>query len=328
MRRRFFLTYTISLAFFMVIGRNVLAHNSQFTPLIVSRPRSYPGLKEFRIVKPGKYCFSEDHIQRSSYLDSDGNRHRPMGGVMLALFCGNVEIDFQGHVLGADAEMGGISQNAATNTEMGKRREGYSGSVDNRNVVLRNGIIDLARGERTGKAVVFAETWRGHNLRNIGRPDDGGGRLLTVEYTRNDHRLDAMKILANKVAVTIEGSYTVIRGCIIESSDFATVFLAGDHVLIENCEIRLRKAKKLSPYPRAAIVLRDGSHSIIRNNRIRVDYSEGDSDAYCILVGDGAVDVIIENNTFINAKESPTLFTEGATAVVRDNKFEKRWGLI
>jgi hypothetical protein len=46
---------------------------------------------------------------------------------------------------------------------------------------------------------------------------------------------------------------------------------------------------------------------------------------HCILVRDGAKDVLVEGNTFINIKGEPVTLTEGAQAIVRDNKFEKSW---
>lgn len=303
-----------------------MASEAPWIPLNVNRPLRYPGLIEIHIVKPGKYFFERDYVQRASYMDSKGNRHKPQGGMMFGMFCGNVEVDFRGHTLGADAKMGGIHLNPSRNLRRGKRNPENFASLDNRNVVLRNGIIDLASGDDTGSGIIFANVWHGNNRRTSGRPDDGGGRPLTVVYEKNYYRLESMKVLSNKVAITMEGSYTVIRDCIIESADLAAVFLAGHHVLVDNCEIRLRSPADFSTYPRAAIVLRDGSSSIIRNNRIRVDYGSGSAEnTYCILVKDGATDVVIENNTFINIKGEPVMLTEGATAVIRNNKSEHSW---
>ena len=47
--------------------------------------------------------------------------------------------------------------------------------------------------------------------------------------------------------------------------------------------------------------------------------------AHCILVQDGAVDVLIENNSFINIKGDPVTLDENSQAIIRNNKFERSW---
>lgn len=323
MKRRNFFRFAWGVSVLQSVSNFSCAEEVPATALSVEYPDSYPGLVKFHIVRPGKYFLKDNYIQRASYVDDKGRRHRPTGGMMMAIFCGGVEIDLQGHMLGADVEMGGISLNPATNMRLAKMHKTMSGGSDSRNVTVRNGIIDLASGQNTGDAIEFADLWQGYNRRTVERPDDGGGRLLAISYKKNNFRFESLKVLSNKVAITVEGSYTIIKNCVIESADLAAIFVAGDHVLIENCDIRLRRPKGLPTYPRAAIVLRDASHAVIRNNRIRVDGGSDNKNITCgILVRDGAVNVLIENNTFVNVKGDPVVLAEGATAVVRDNKYE------
>lgn len=298
------------------------ASESMWIPLVVNKPSQYAESKKFGIEHPGKYYFNQDHIQRKTYLDSDGRMHRPTGGRLLAIFCGMVEVDFRGHVLGAEADMSGVGLQPRLNIGMAKRFA-QPASLDNRNVTLCNGTIDLAGGEGTGSAIDFVDIWHGKNKLISGRPQNTRGIPLVVKYIKNNYNFRQLKILANKTAITVEGTHTIIRDCVVESADFAAIFIAGDHVLIENCEIRLKKPQSDLRSERAAIVLRDGSHAVIRNNRIRVDYVVGENEkTHCILVRDGATNVLIENNIFINIKGDPVTLTEESQAIVRNNKLK------
>jgi len=327
MNRKLFLKLLWTTVFFSPGRVSHAGENAPaLVPLLVSDPINYPESKRFRIKRPGKYFLTQDHIQRATYFDSEGRKHKETGGgSMIPIFCGMVELDFRGHVIATDVAMAGVTLYAADNVGAAKTLS-RPASLDNRNVVLRNGTIDLTHGNHFGNAIDFVEFWRGRNKRNIGRPDDGGGKLLSVKYKENNYRFEDLKVFSNDVALTAEGTNTIIRNCIIESSDMAVVFLAGNNVLIENCEIRLKKPQNRSSYPRAAIVLRDGSHSVIRNNRIRVDYGDGDeSKTYCILVRDGATNVLIENNTFVNVKGDTVTATDGSDVILRKNTSDTVW---
>ena len=324
MTRRLFLHLTCFINFYLVGLKTASAKNNESNLLVTTRPKSYPGHKEFRIVQPGKYFFSEDQIQHGSFLDSEGNTHKPVGGMMLSILCGNVEVDFRGHTLGADVKMGGISLSDSMNVRLAKRSSNRANSLNNRDVLLHNGTIDLARGWDTGDAIDFYNFWHGQRRRTVGRPDENDGKMIEVVYERNNYRFERLKVLAHGVALTAEGSHTVIRDCIIESSDLAAIFIAGNNTLIENCEIRLRKSRLRFSGPRAAIVLRDGSHAIIRNNVVRVDGGD-DGEVYGILIRDAASNIVIENNTFINTRENAINLTDDSTAVIKNNKYEKKW---
>lgn len=65
---------------------------------------------------------------------------------------------------------------------------------------------------------------------------------------------------------------------------------------------------------------------MIRNNRIRVDSGGEPAQTHCILVRDGASDITIEGNTFINVQGENVTLLDDASATVRDNRSDTRWG--
>lgn len=335
MKRREFTRKLGALGALLAVGRIGHAQDEGVHPLFVADPKN-PNLKEFRIRDPGKYVLNEDIIQRKLW-SIEGPR--PNGGVMLILYCGSVELDFQGHTLGADYGVAGVDLSSKLNLDFAKsspKRYGPA-SLDSRFVTLRNGVIDLARGEHTLTGIQFVNEWGSPAAQTVERPIKrvrqqgvvGDIEVENITYERNDYLFERLKVLTNGLSMAVEGSHTVIRNCVIESSGNAAIFIAGPNVTIESCEIRLRKSRKWGSYsnPRAAIVLRDGSNAIIRNNRIRTDYG-GDgkeTETHCILVRDGAKNVLIEGNTFINVKGEPVTLTESAQAIMRDNKQEEHW---
>jgi hypothetical protein len=337
MKRREFVRHIGLLSSLIAFSRVVRPEDEK--PLTLEpRYPNHPEDKEFLIRRPGKYVLTEDIIQRQLW----GAGHTGPYGTMLSIYCGSVELDLQGHVFGADFGMGGISVSATRNRDFAKSfPERYGpASLDSRFVTLRNGTVDLAHGKDTGRGIEFSSNWDDPAKQAASRPirrikEMGVVRdieLRDITYERNDYLFENLKVLTNALALAVEGSHTVIRNCVIESAGNACIFIAGPNVLIENCEIRLRKFDRRvgemyssSRQPRAAIVLRDGTNAVIRNNRIRVDYGENDPETHCILVRDGATDVLIEGNTFINVKGEPVTLTEGAQASVRDNSREQRW---
>ncbi len=293
-------------------------------PLALENPR-YPAHVTFEILSPGYYCLDRDWTQRKL---SGAGHVGPGGGALVTIFCGSVTFDLHGFELKSSFGTSGIDLAAWRNRDFFKNypKRYSSASLDSRFVTIRNGAVDLARGTQTGPGIVLSDEW---------------GWLLTktprsypVRYERNEYLLENLKIYANHVAVLLEGTHNTLRHCVIESSGQAAVFIAGPHVTIEHCEIRLRVAKAdyiKAGEPRAAIVLRDGTGAIIRHNTIRVD-SAGDeyakTESHGVYIRDGAQDVLIEGNTFINAPRDPVTLLEGAGAIRRDNKQVKRaWPL-
>ncbi len=295
-------------------------------------PDKYPGSPgyEHDIREPGLYRLDRDIVVRES-LALTGHSG-PNGGLVIQLMCGGIELDLAGHSITVHHGLSAISLQAATNRYLtGRFPDKYAG-LDNRNVLVRNGTLDLSDDDRGDNGITLVDGWsrparmtlaHGANSRELGAPPE------KVAYQRNDYRLEKLKVLSNGVGVALEGSHNVIRDCVIESAGNVAVFSAGPDNLIENCEIRLRPLARgpdayNSPL-RGAIVLRDGSNTVIRNCRIRVDTGGEPSDTHCILVRDGATGVSVEDCTFINVEEKDWITAmEGASVTSRGNRFERR----
>ncbi|MET3139955.1 hypothetical protein AAKU61_004338, partial [Undibacterium sp. GrIS 1.2] len=205
-------------------------------PLPVANLRYSTPKKYYSIYDPGNYVFIENRIQQKLW----GAGHvGPKGGAMMSIYCGNVDVDLQGHILGADFGVSGVWHSVKQNMDSAKRfPEHYTAaSLDNRMVRLHNGTIDLARGEDTGDGVVFNNEWQANTSRGylgdsslVARPFIWQGQtkipLIDIPYERNDYTLEKLKVLAHDVAVLLEGSHSVIRDCIIESAGGAAVIIA------------------------------------------------------------------------------------------------------
>lgn len=325
MKRRLFLDSLGVLGVGRAICAPVFGAENQARRLDIIRPYNYPGLKEFQIDLPGRYFLAEDHIQRKYHFARGGRILRVTGGMMIDILCGDVDLDLRGHTLGADAEMSGIMFSPKNNERYAKFLTGkhQQAALNGKNVSIRNGIVDLARGEDTGSGITLSNMWRDSIYRTFGRPVDMEAK--EKYYKKNNFRLKDLHVLAKMVAVEVEGNFTIIKNCTIESEDVAAIFSAGSNVLIEGCNIRLRRTARKNGVPRAAIVLRDGFNAIIRNNTIRVDHKRNEDTTYGILVRDGATNVLIENNVFVNAGANPVMLAEGARATMRGNKAESTW---
>ena len=290
----------------------------------------FPDDGQFRIDSPGDYALDKDLAVREQW----GAGHSgPNGGFVVNIFSGNVGLDFQDHKIDVHYGLGGVVLSADNNRDAARRAGASPHLADSRFVSLRGGTIDLAGGKRTGDGVVFKGAWHEPAGQYFAHGEAAGSAPRVpgnVDYIRNDYRFEDLKILARGLGLAAEGSHTVIRNCIIESAGNAGIFCAGPNVLIENCEIRLRALVE-GPYTyqkplRAAIVLRDASNAIVRNCRIRVDQGGLPSDTRCILVRDGATNVVVENNTFVNVDERDGVTTmEDAVVTRRGNQAVQRW---
>lgn len=296
-------------------------------------PDFYPGHPGYQhyIREPGSYYLDRDIVVRKSWGLT--GHSGPNGGVVITLGCGNVEVDLAGRAITVHHGLAGVDLSAKANREHANRFAQERAGADNRNVIVRNGTLDLSDDDRGDSGVTLLDGWtspermtlpHGGNLRELGAPPEN------VDYQRNDYRLETLKVLSNGVGVAIEGSHNVIRDCVVESAGNVAVFSAGPDNLIENCEIRLRPLARgpdaLDSPLRGAIVLRDGSNTVIRNCRIRVDRGGLPSDTHCILVRDGATNVSVEDCTFINVEEKDWITAmEGANVASRGNRFERRW---
>ena len=306
--------------------------NQKCEVLDTEHVKNYPDIVHLSILRPGNYCLDRDWSQRKIwgvYFDRSKSD-------MLTIRCGHVSVDMQGHTMACNFERSGIFLDAAQNRrffQMGGdsiERPGVecsADSMDNRFVTLRNGTIALSSGERTGIGCYLRDAWSGEDFTSpYGelRPR----RASPDNYTRNEYLLENLKIYTLDIGVLLEGSHNVIRNCVIHAEGQAAIACAGPNLTIENCEIWLKPSSGnqhvSKQMPRAAIHLRDGSNAIIRNNVIRVSQSEDDKPS-AILIRDGAGDVLIENNTFVNVTGDPIVLAENSQAVIRGNKTETRW---
>jgi hypothetical protein len=295
--------------------------------------KDHPNIVHLTIMRPGDYCLDRDWSQKKlgwfgHYGTGDSD--------MLRIYCGQVSVDMQGHSLACNYERTGVSLSAGLNREFARRGSQSArqplirfsnDSLDNRFVTLRNGIIDLTGGEKTWTGINFNDAWGHEHFSNPFAPLRP--RLASPDtYTRNEYLLDNLKIYTLDIGVLLEGTHNVIRNCVIHAEGQAALACCGPDVTIENCEIWLKPSAGIkhvsTKLPRAAIHLRDGSRAVIRNNIIRVSPSEDDKPS-AILIRDGARDVLIENNTFINVSGDPVALAENSEAIVRNNKTQQRW---
>lgn len=296
-------------------------------------PDMYPGSPGYQhdIREPGLYRLDRDIVVHKS-LALTGHSG-PNGGLVIQLGCGGVEVDLGGHSIIVHHGLSAISLQAATNRYLTGRFPDKFAGLDNRNVRLRDGTLDLSDDDRGDSGVLLVDAWARPAVMTLARGGDGphyAKAPTDPSYQRNDYRVERLKVLSNGIGVALEGSHNVVRDCVIESAGNVAVFSAGPDNLIENCEIRLRPLVRgpdsyNSPM-RGAIVLRDGSNTVIRNCRIRVDPGGLPSDTHCILVRDGATNVSVEGCTFIDVEEKDWITAmEGANVASRGNRFERRW---
>jgi hypothetical protein len=290
----------------------------------------YPNAGQFKINQPGQYAIDKDIVVHKQW----GAGHTgPNGGEVVSINCGHAIFDLGGHSIDVRYGLSGIGLDASVNREWARKHSDSLAGVDNRFVMIRNGSVVVLGGGVSDSGIEFTDAWRqpaGQYFAHGADTHGAGDVPKSVSYVRNDYHFEGLKVRARGLGIAAEGGHTVIRNCIIESAGNAGIFCAGPDVLIENCEIRLRPLVEgqnsyYSPL-RAAIVLRDASNAIIRNNRIRVDRGGLPSDTRCILVRDGATNVVVENNTFINVDEGDWITTmDDAVVTSRGNKTEHRW---
>jgi hypothetical protein len=304
------------------LGAQTLADERPIPPAQVK----YPG-EGFAISEPGRYYLPDDFTIHKLW---GGGHTGPKGGYVLRLRCGGLEVDLRGHTIDVRFGMAGIGLDANTNRRLSAPPSAYS--ADNRRVTLRNGTVRLAGGEQTLAGVMFIDQWREPEGMDGAHGQRGSNVWTTppspVRYERNDYLFEDLTILADDLALAVEGSHTVVRRCRIDSAGNAALFIAGPDALVEDCDIRLRPlvrgAHSANRPLRAAVVLRDADNAILRNNRIRVDRGGLDSDTRCVLVRDGARGVVVEGNTFINVEGETVTSMEDAQATLRDNHAEHR----
>ena len=291
-------------------------------PLRIRDPR-FPKVISFEIQRRGRYCLDQDWHQKNLSIFG----HSSSAGSLVHIYCGDVVLDLFEHTLRSDFDESGILLNAKFNRDGFAKHylDFFEDSLDNRFVSIYNGTINLADGdERTWSGISLRDAWSELNFsegfKPKERPENFDGR-----YIRNEYRLENLKIYTQDIGVFLEGSHNVIRNCVIHSAGQACIVSAGPNITIENCEIWLKPSSgrlHVAPNrPRAAIILADAHHAVIRNNRIRVSPEQDvQHPPSAIFVRDAASNVLIEGNTFINTTAPSIQLFKGSQAIVRDNK--------
>lgn len=325
MKRRDFIASLIAMQWAPLVKG---VENSACLQPIVEYPNK-PEVTGLTILQPGKYCLHQDYYQRK--LGCCGHYGSGMLS-MVRICCGNVLLDFSGHILKSDYMQRGVWLSKKRNIELFKIRgwDNAADYIDSRFVTIRNGTINLAEGED--------ETWTGIELIDAWHPYDFNHWQISEtrpsqfdgNYTRNDYLLENLNIYTRDIGVLIEGSHSVIRNCVIHASGQGGIISAGPNLTIENCEIWLKPSSGeqhvANDMSRAGIILCDGSNAVIRNNIIRVSprLSRG-RQPNCIVVRDRASNVLIEGNTFISALGEDVRLAKGAQVIERNNKHIRRW---
>ena len=338
----------------------------------------------YTITKPGRY-YLEHSIRDSRVWTIEGWKND--GRASIDIRASSVELDFRGHTLrgihgpspvyasAKDSSTISLRNGTIDYSDRGAKAIEFVHGRSSQNLAIGDwfDIQTLRAGPvremYNKKQPLRPNAFPGYETRDAGNDIKEIIRLPRpkIEYLRTDFLFENMTLKSGRMAMLVEGSHTIIRNCTIESGGIAGIFIAGPNVTIENCTIRQRPQSEFSAihevpfigsgfprlpdeilYPgRAGIVLRDGSHAVIRNNRFRIDYTDPSPDncfekgsnrnvpkipvcpwknpAHCILVQDAAQNVLIEGNTFINIRGEPISLSEGTEAIVRDNKREKRW---
>jgi hypothetical protein len=278
--------------------------------------------------EPGTYCAVADFWQRRLY----GAGHSGPGEwrSLISIEGGDVTIDLMNHTLHSDGDSSGVSAFLRPNVE-------YLEALKQRkNITIKNGVLDL-RG--LGKGVNLANLWRAYSI------DQAAPKNLIV-YAKTNFILDNLLIKTDSIGIILEGEGNVIRNCIIESNGRAAIMMAGPNGLIENNTIVL--SNKFMPglasftfakfmegtyslgniynllderrEPKAAIVLHQGTGTVIRRNRIEV---KGKSETrHTIYITDASRDVHVDRNTIIGTDDPVTLAKE-STAILKDNVLEQ-----
>ncbi|MRX11727.1 hypothetical protein GJ697_28250 [Pseudoduganella sp. FT25W] len=279
--------------------------------------------QEAAITGPGRYCVVQDF--RQPQLSGGGHSGPRYGHALIVVDGGDVTIDLQQHTLHTAARSHGVYLAAAANRGQAER-SGATFGASNRNVTVRNGVIDL-RG--TGTGVRLVDVWRSEDL--FAAP-------AVPAYQKTRYVLENLTIRTDNVGIRLEGDGNIVRNCVIESDGDAAVVMAGANSQILNNTIVLgnplvptwTKASEgsdviglLSKTPaartqaRAAIVLHDGAGSVIQGNRIEVKGKSATRRS--IYLGNNSKEVLIEKNTYVDGIDA-AVTTAGSSSRARDNR--------
>lgn len=276
------------------------------------------------IENAGAYCIERDF--RQPVLYGAGHHGPRYDHALVRVGGGEVTIDLKRHTLHTDARSHGLLSSARFNVGAARDEKREFGT-STRNVTVRNGTIDL-RGIGTG--VRFFRWWNLIML-NEKTPSEA------TPYEKTRYVLDNLTIKTDNVGIQLEGDGNIVRNCIIESDGDAAIIMAGPNAKILNNTIVLGnpliptwtrsselgswlgmaiKAPAARKQTRAAIVLQDGSGSVIRGNRIEVNGKS--ATRHSIYLNNGSRDVLVEGNTFVNGVD-PVVQLNGSSVRVARN---------
>lgn len=284
------------------------------------------------IRESGLYCVKKNVWQRRF----SGSGHSGPGTyhVLVEIFKGNVTIDLQNHTLHSDGHSGGIKavvRSDLNSAESSSRIPILAIS----NITIKNGVIDL-RGLGTG--IEFIRHW---DPMDVHDPIPKG----RTDYDKSRFILENLLIKTDNMGIALEGDGNIVRDCVIESGGNAAIMMSGPNGRITNNTIVLAnpfvpawmagamegplqtrhilefiKSKKL---PRAAIILRQASGTVVSGNRIEV---VGESDTrHPIYARYASQAIVINDNTFIGTV-NPVILMDGSSAKLSDNRIVKPKG--
>jgi len=278
------------------------------------------------IEAPGAYCLASDLRQQA--MSGAGHSGPGYDHALVTLKGGDVVIDLQGHTLRADARSHGVLAQALANLGTAERQHREYGS-QTRSVTVRNGVIDL-RG--IGSGIRFIRWWELIQLEETVPP-------AAAPYEQTRFVIENLTIKTDNVGIQLEGEGNIVRHCVIESGGNAAIMLAGPHSLIEDNTIILGdrlvptwlaasadtsgvllKAAAERRRTRAAIVLQDGSGSVIRGNRIEVRGKS--ATRHSIYLNNGSRDVLVEDNNFVDGVD-PVVQLNGSNARLARNELKR-----
>lgn len=312
-----FIKPTLSVALFLAAAIGDVCAAPVCTPLL---PRSVI-YQDAHIDAPGRYCVALDFRQHG--MSGGGHSGPGYGHTLINVGGSGVIIDLQGHVLHTDERSHGVRLAALANqgrAEWERREYGLS----TREVTVRNGVIDL-RG--IGSGIRFIKWWDLILLTEEVPPS-------ASPYEKTRYVIENLTIKTDNVGIQLEGDGNIVRNCVIESDGDAAVIMAGPNSQILNNTIIL--GNPLVPtwvaardfgdmvlntpaarrQTRAAIVLQDGSGSVIRGNRIEVKGKS--ATRHSIYLNNGSRDVLVEGNTFVNGVD-PVVQLNGSSVRVARN---------
>lgn len=301
-------------------GATVAEETASCKPLL---PRSAAD-QDAVVDSAGAYCMGSDFRQPMLY--GAGHSGPRYDHALIKVGGGDVTIDLQQHTLHTDARSHGLLLAARSNVGVARDLQRDFGA-SSRNVTVRNGVIDL-RG--TGTGVRFVRWWELIKLGETVPPD-----AQPYEHTR--YVLENLTIKTDNVGIQLEGDGNIVRNCVIESDGDAAIIMAGPNSQIVNNTIilgepllptwtkaaeqsnqlaMLYKTPKARQQTRAAIVLQDGSGSLVRGNRIEVKGKS--STRHSIFLNNGSRAVVIEGNTFVDGVDAP-LALAGSSSRLKGN---------